>query len=118
MASSLQTSSWSHHNRLAFVFLIWASTCLMVWSQRAMSNRISIGFVYCEPEELLRAEQVVAMLNKEPSQRPIFIDLKSHQLSLADNTLSMSLTVCKELMGKTPLYAVMIARTDCIKVSI
>lgn len=92
----------------------------IVVSQRtggaSANNKISIGFVYCEPEELLRAEQVTLMLNKEPSQKPMFIELKSHRLSLADNTLSMSLIVCDKLMGKTPLYAIMIARTDCIKV--
>lgn len=93
------------------------------WSQRLMTgsgggnmHRISIGFVYCETEELLRAEQVVGMLNKEASPKPVLIELKTHRLTLADNTLSMSLTVCEKLMGKSPLYAVMIARIDCIKV--
>ena len=98
-----------------FSVVLW--WCQVTLSQRLLPNRISIGFIYCETEELLRAEEVVSLLNKEPSHKPIIIDLKSHRLSAADNTLTMSLTFCDKLMGNQPLYGVLIARTDCIKVN-
>lgn len=98
------------------LLVVAASTVVSQPTRTGSSNRISIGFIYCEFEELLRAEQIVSMLNKESSQKPVLIDLKTHKLSAEDNTLTMSLTVCDKLMGKTPLYSVLIARTDCLKV--
>lgn len=98
------------------VMLCCLNVCIR--SQRVASSRISIGFVYCEPEELLKAEQVVAMLNKEPAQKPLLINLKSYKLSPADNALSLSLMVCDKLMSENePLYAVLVAQTECMRVN-
>lgn len=94
--------------------------CHLIQAQRASSiYKISIGFVYCEPEELLRAEEVVSNLNKEKEnnqQKSLVIEIKPYKLTPQDNTISLSLAVCDKLMGKEPLYAVVMAHTNCIKV--
>jgi hypothetical protein len=90
-------------------------------SQTISTNKMSIGFVYCDPSELLKAQQVVSQLNNDVKSsissktHRLRIELKSLRLNKNENTISLSLLACERFMSNESVYAVIIGRADCLK---
>jgi hypothetical protein len=105
---------------LAFVSLLIVPGCYLQ-ALNSNTNAISVGFVYCEASELVKAQQVVAQLNSDLNNpinskvNRLRIELKSLRLSRNENTISMSLLVCDNLMSNESIYAVIVGRTDCLR---
>lgn len=81
------------------------------------TTNLSVGFVYCEPEELKRAEQIIEELNSEivsiNSKSRITMKLEGQRLKSNDNTISVSLSVCQNLI-KNSVYAVVVGNSSCL----
>lgn len=80
-------------------------------------TNLTVGFVYCEPDELRRVEQIIDDLNDEiismNSKSRISMSLKAQRLKSNDNTISVSLSVCQNLI-KNSVYAVVVGKSDCL----
>ena len=80
-------------------------------------TNLAIGFVYCEPDELRKAEQIIDELNAEVtslnSKSRITMSLQAQMLKPNDNTISVSLSVCQNLIKKS-VYAVIVGKSDCL----
>jgi hypothetical protein len=101
---------------LQLILIVFLNKCLLVSSSRPLF-KASLGFVYCESEELLEAEEVIMRLNKEykTDKYKLNLALKSYKLSNNENTISLSLTVCEKLMASEPLYGVVLGKTSCLR---
>ncbi|CAF0713911.1 unnamed protein product [Brachionus calyciflorus] len=79
---------------------------------------ISVGYVYCEPEELIRAEGIVNELNNEivnmNSKSRARLILRGLQLKPNENTISLSLSICQNLINHNPIYAVIVGKSHCL----
>ena len=76
-----------------------------------------IGFVYCNSDDLVKAQEIVSDLNTEKllnSKSKVKLEIKSLRLNENDNPMSLSLSVCENLMNKDSIYAVIIASSDCL----
>jgi hypothetical protein len=113
--------------KLNSIFLIFIlhlyRTANTLYSTNKSINKISIGFVYCDSDELIQAQQVVNQLNYElqnviitsASKSKLRIELKSLKLSENDNTISLSVSVCDSLMNRDSIYGVVIGRSHCLR---
>jgi hypothetical protein len=127
---------WSAHRRALNSIKMYKSTpqievCLLVISVLALSSNcsqpvlttertITVGLVYCDPAELLKAQQVIAQLNipvedpTSPKPSRLKLELKSLRLNKNENTISLSLLVCGTLISNSSVYAVIVGRTSCL----
>lgn len=82
-------------------------------------TRLYVGFVYCEFDELARAQQIVDALNQEydNSTSQIVLEIKSLKLTINENPVSLSLSVCNNLIASS-IYAVIVGHTDCLANSV
>ena len=98
-----------------FYFLIFIIT---LRTSETSKSKIPIGLVYCNLMELARAEEIVMKLNSETSINSKYkykFEIKGLKLSENDNPISLSISVCQNLMNKEPIYALIIANSDCLK---
>ncbi len=82
--------------------------------------KLTIGFVYCDEADLFKAFEHVNKLNANEnltylSKVRYKLELKGLQLKSDDNPVTLSLSVCQNLMFKEPIYAVVIASTSCLQ---
>ena len=91
-------------------------------SRTPVIPKLTIGFIYCEESELLKAFHYVKKLNSDnnvtyPTRVKYKLELKGLLLKKNDNPVTLSLSVCQNLMFKEPIYASVIASTSCLKSS-
>lgn len=79
--------------------------------------KITIGLIYCDEIELTRAEETLIELNEEKNQNSktkIRIEIKPLKLKEDDNPVSVSLSICENLMSNSFIYGVVISNSDCL----
>jgi hypothetical protein len=88
---------------------------------KSQTKVVPLGFAYCNSNELNRAEQIVRELNSDSSnlnaqQRSrVRLDLKSLRLKGDDDPITLSLTVCDNLMLKEFIHGIIIGNTECLR---
>jgi hypothetical protein len=115
--------SWSKYQIKAATTPPTTNSSFLLSTQRAMiTPKLTIGFIYCDESELLKAFHYVKKLNNDnnathPTRIKYKVELKGLLLKKTDNPVSLSLSVCQNLMFKEPIYASVIASTSCLKKS-
>ena len=126
---------YSYCYLLIFLCLTHFSLSLTTTTSFSSSNRnkISIGFVYCDADELSKAQEIVTQLNADVAaavsmsnsaapRQPhhsgrLKVELKSLRMTRNENPISLSLSVCENLMSNDSVHLVIIGRTNCLKKS-
>ncbi len=97
-----------------FIFLINLLKCLL--SKATLFDEepypISIGLVYCDENHLKNAISYSDKLNKKSSR--ILIDIKGLQLNQNYTPLSVSLSVCDDLMAAYRVYGIILTDSSCL----
>ena len=113
---------YSYCYLLIFLCLTHFSLSLTTTTSFSSSNRnkISIGFVYCDADELSKAQEIVTQLNADVAaavsmsnsaapRQPhhsgrLKVELKSLRMTRNENPISLSLSVCENLMSNDSVH--------------
>jgi hypothetical protein len=106
----------ANSNIVVLLFLFLAHTAMTTTGET-----ISVGFLYCDEEELFKAQDLIEQLNEpvqdsssSPKLKRLKLELKSLQLNENENIISVPLLVCNNLMSNASVYAVIVGKTSCM----
>jgi hypothetical protein len=77
-----------------------------------LAYNLSVGYVYCEPNRVLLAQEQISKLKEKYSKLQIRLKTIIFNVS-TDSAISLSLQTCEKLINKDSVYAVILDNSGC-----